>query len=352
MKEIIDISKFIISQDESLDNILKLIEKGGEKILLVVDKNDHLLGSITDGDIRRELISNGLKGSSTAQKIINPDPIYTIEDNKNIWSEYFASKDIEHLVICNENIVVKKIIRYSPKKDILPKNVSVLIFAGGKGVRMGEKYSKLPKPIIELEGKSLIERIYQNLLNEGFNNISIALNHESEKIVNHLNSNISNNKFTYIIEKEPMGTAGGLFELIKHNNVEENILTVNSDILFQTNLTNLLNHHNELANDVTMGTAKYTYQVPYGVVNKDSSEKLSIEEKPIHKYNVLSGINLIKKSAIETLQPSSIDMDILIELLQEKNYSIGYYDIGSKWIDVGNEDSLNLAKKFLASNLI
>ena len=352
MKEIDKIEKFLISGDESLENILTLMKKGGERFLLVVDFEKKLLGTITDGDIRRELISSGLNASSNAQKIMNPTPIFSTDKEKDRWSNYFIENEIEHLPVCNENKIVKKIIRITPKKNNFLKNVSVLIFAGGKGVRMGEKYSNIPKAIIEINGKSIIERIIDNLESEGFHNISIALNHESEKIINYLNEKIPNNSFNFIIEDEPLGTAGALFELVKQDGVEENILAINSDILFQSNLTKFLDHHIDFENDITVGTAKYFYKLPYGVVQVENVDQFSIEEKPILKFNVLCGIYIVNKEILSKFKTTKLDMDSLIKTTQEINNSIGYYDIGSKWMDVGSEEALELAKKFINSDII
>lgn len=352
MKEINNIKDFVISETENLENILKLMEKGGERILLVVDQENKLLGTITDGDIRRELISSGLKASSNAQKIMNSLPFFSTNKEKHIWKELFSKHDIEHLPICNEDRIIEKIIRFTPENNDISKNVSVLIFAGGKGVRMGEKYSDIPKSIIEVDGKALIHRVIENLLSQGFNDISIALNHQSEKIVHYLDKNLPEQNFNYIYEKTPQGTAGSLFTLSKNFKIEENILAINSDILFETNLTKFLQHHIELSNDITVGTAKYSYKLPYGVVNENSPNNISIEEKPIHKFNVLSGIYLLRKQLLENFQIEKIDMDNLIELVQNKEFAVGYFDIGSTWMDVGNEEALELATKFVSSKLI
>ena len=352
MKKIENIKKFLINEGESLKNILTLMEKGAERILLVVDENKKLLGTITDGDIRRELISSGLNASSNAQKIMNPNPIFSTEEEKDSWNSYFIENEIEHLPICKSDKTVNKIIRFSPEKNNHQKRVSVLIFAGGKGIRMGEKYSDTPKAIIEINEKSLIARILDNLKNEGFNNISIALNHESQKIINYLNEKFPNNSLNFITEDKPLGTAGALFELNKQDGVEENILAINSDILFQSNLTKFLDHHIDLENDITVGTAKYSYKLPYGVVNEEAVNKFSIEEKPIHKFNVLSGIYIISKKILDNFENTKLDMDNFIKTSQEMNNSIGYYDIGSKWMDVGSEEALELAKKFVTSDLI
>lgn len=352
MEEINKIEKFLISGSESLENILKLMEKGAENFLLVVDGKKKLLGTISDSDIRQELISSGLNASSNAQKIMNPTPIFSTDKEKDKWNNYFIENEIEHLPICSEDKIVKKIIRSIPEKNNFLKNVSVLIFAGGKGVRMGEKYSNTPKAIIEINEKSLISRILDNLEDEGFNNISIALNHESEKIINYLNEKIPNNSFNFIIEDEPLGTAGALFELIKQEGVEENILAINSDILFQSNLTKFLDNHIDLENDITVGTAKYSYKLPYGVVHEENVNQFSIEEKPIHKFNVLCGIYILNKEILSKFKTTKLDMDKLIKATQKMNDSVGYHDIGSKWMDVGSEEALELAKKFINAELI
>ena len=352
MKEINKIEKFLISGSESLENILTLMEKKKEKFFIVVDAKKKLLGTISDADIRRELISSGLNASSNAQKIMNSTPIFSTDKEKDKWSNYFIENEIEHLPICTEDKIVEKIIQFIPKKNNLLKDVSVLIFAGGKGVRMGAKYSNTPKAIIEINQKSLIERILDNLKNEGFYNISIALNHESEKIINYLNKKIPDNSFNYIIEDEPLGTAGALFELIKQDGVEENILVINSDILFQSNLSKFLDHHTNFENDITVGTAKYFYKLPYGVVREGNVDQFSIEEKPILKFNVLCGIYIVNKEVLSKFKTTKLDMDSLIKTIQEINNSVGYYDIGPKWMDVGSEGALELANKFINLDII
>lgn len=352
MKEINKIEEFLISGSESLENILTLMEKKEEKFLFLVDVNKKLLGTITDADIRRELISSGLNVSSNAVKIMNSSPIFSTDKEKDKWSNYFNENEIEYLPICTEDKIVKKIIQFTPKKNNSLKDVSVLIFAGGKGVRMGEKYSNTPKAIIEISQKSLIARILDNLKNEGFHNISIALNHESEKIIDYFNEKIPGNSFNFIVEDKPLGTAGALFELIKQDSVEENILAINSDILFQSNLSKFLDHHIDFENDITVGTAKYSYKLPYGVVHEENTNQFSIKEKPIQKFDVLCGIYILNKETLSKFKNTKLDMDKLIKATQEMNHSVGYRDIGSKWMDVGSEEALELAKKFINAGLI
>ena len=353
MKALKDIKNLLVSEEESLESILSKMEKGMEGILLVVDGDGHLIGTITDGDIRRELISNGLNAASNAKKIMNKNPAFTYSSNEEDWQKILLEKDIEHLPVCSEDKTVKSIIRYKPMNNTEQKENSVIIFAGGKGIRMGEKFANVPKSLITIEGTSLIERVINNVIKEGFTNISIALSHESEKIISYLDSINYDIDFNYIIEENPKGTAGSIFDCIERDSTDFPILALNSDILFSTNLTKFYEHHLELSNDITIGTAKYSLQLPYGVIKEqDVSEEIVIQEKPIQKFNVLAGIYFINKNSLRNLKPGELDMDELINLMQSKDNSVGYYDLGSKWIDVGNEESLKLAEKFVKSSLL
>jgi len=351
MREIKNTQKLFINPDMQLDEILKFMQLGQEKILVVVDKDNKLLGTITDGDIRRELISNGVNTASNAEKIMNPEPIYSNLENKDNWLNILSSNGIEHLLICDTDKKIISIFRGSLTVDKNPKEVEVLIHAGGKGLRMGKEYKNIPKPLIEVSGLTLIERNINNVINQGFKSINISLSHKSDVIAEFLNKKYKNNTFNLIFEDEPLGTAGSLLKLTEIKSDAEAILSINSDLIFKTNLSNFLNHHVELKNAITIGTAKFTYQLPYGVLS-DEDNKVIIDEKPLQKFNVLSGVNLIDASYLKQIQFQKLDMDELIQMTQDLEKRVGYYDLGSKWIDIGNQEKLEIAKKLVNMNLI
>ena len=351
MREIKNTQKLFINPDMQLDEILKFMQLGQEKILVVVDKDNKLLGTITDGDIRRELISNGVNTASNAEKIMNPEPIYSNLENKDNWLNILSSNGIEHLLICDTDKKIISIFRGSLTVDKNPKEVEVLIHAGGKGLRMGKEYKNIPKPLIEVSGLTLIERNINNVINQGFKSINISLSHKSDVIAEFLNKKYKNNTFNLIFEDEPLGTAGSLLKLTEIKSDAEAILSINSDLIFKTNLSNFLNHHVELKNAITIGTAKFTYQLPYGVLS-DEDNKVIIDEKPLQKFNVLSGVNLIDASYLEQIQFQKLDMDELIQMTQDLEKRVGYYDLGSEWIDIGNQEKLEIAKKLVDMNLI
>jgi len=351
MREIKNTQKLFINPDMQLDEILKFMQLGQEKILVVVDKDNKLLGTITDGDIRRELISNGVNTASNAEKIMNPEPIYSNLENKDNWLNILSSNGIEHLLICDTDKKIISIFRGSLTVDKNPKEVEVLIHAGGKGLRMGKEYKNIPKPLIEVSGLTLIERNINNVINQGFKSINISLSHKSDVIAEFLNKKYKNNTFNLIFEDEPLGTAGSLLKLTEIKSDAEAILSINSDLIFKTNLSNFLNHHVELKNAITIGTAKFTYQLPYGVLS-DEDNKVIIDEKPLQKFNVLSGVNLIDASYLKQIQFQKLDMDELIQMTQDMEKRVGYYDLGSEWIDIGNQEKLEIAKKLVDMNLI
>lgn len=351
MREIKNTQKLFINPDMQLDEILKFMQLGQEKILVVVDKDNKLLGTITDGDIRRELISNGVNTASNAEKIMNPEPIYSNLENRDNWLNILSSNGIEHLLICDTDKKIISIFRGSLTVDKNPKEVEVLIHAGGKGLRMGKEYKNIPKPLIEVSGLTLIERNINNVINQGFKSINISLSHKSDVIAEFLNKKYKNNTFNLIFEDEPLGTAGSLLKLTEIKSDAEAILSINSDLIFKTNLSNFLNHHVELKNAITIGTAKFTYQLPYGVLS-DEDNKVIIDEKPLQKFNVLSGVNLIDASYLKQIQFQKLDMDELIQMTQDLEKRVGYYDLGSEWIDIGNQEKLEIAKKLVDMNLI
>ena len=144
-------------------------------------------------------------------------------------------------------------------------------FAGGKGVRMGDKYSNTPKAIIEINEQSLIARILDNLGNEGFHNISIALNHESEKIINYLNEKIPDNSFNFIIEDEPLGTGGAISKTFEHLTGEGPVLILNGDLVSSVDVNDLLAHHKEKNALVTLSLWHVDDPSRFGVCGLDGS---------------------------------------------------------------------------------
>ena len=344
--EIID--KLKVNADESLDQLLLKMDNGKEGILLVVDNNDCLIGIITDGDIRREIISSGPNSSSSAKKIMSSNPIISKSDNSTYWQEIFNQNDIEHLPICDDSNKVIKLVRLSNYSKESNKKIPVVIVAGGRGTRMGKKYSKIPKALLKVNGRTLIEIMIGKLINNGFSDVTLALNYEAEQIINHIKKLDIEINIDFYIEDNPLGTAGSIIK-IAGNKKEDNILILNSDILFEVDFANLIKFHSLNNNDLTIATSDYEIEIPYGVIEKEEFKEIKSEfeivEKPKIKYDIVAGIYVIKKEFLDELNYEEIDMDEVIKLARENKLNVSIFSIGSRWIDIGTPENLKIAQK-------
>ena len=189
MKIIKDLAKLSISKDLLLDQVLLKLNEGEEAVLLVTEENK-LLGIITDGDVRREMVTNGPGSNSSAYKIMNKHPI-TSTDEFTEWESIFFKNDIEHLPILDNKNNLIKVVRNVKNYESLPFcDTAALIVAGGLGTRMGDNYKNIPKCLIEINGKTILERALDSLTHLGLNKIIISLSHEYQKVIDFVENSI------------------------------------------------------------------------------------------------------------------------------------------------------------------
>tara|TARA_B100001250_G_C19759662_1_gene771840 strand:+ start:371 stop:1423 length:1053 start_codon:yes stop_codon:yes gene_type:complete len=345
MKIITNLNKLIIDKDLELDQILLRINEGQEAVLIVVE-NNKLLGLITDGDIRREIISNGHSSNSKAFKIMNKNPVSANEDSSK-WKEFFINNDIEHLpIVDKENNIIKIIRDVKNIEGLQFKNTVGLIIAGGSGTRMGEKFKDLPKCLIEVKNKTILERTLNKLADLNLDKIIISVNHQYQKIIEFVNNSKYKNNVEFFIEENALGTAGSIVSLSKANK-EKDFLVFNSDIIFDLDFYDLNNFIINEKSDLLICTSQYEIEIPYGVLEKETivQDTFEIIEKPRIKYDIVAGIYLLKKQTLKNFEEDSIEMDELISKLKKDNVKISYFNIGSNWIDIGNEKQLDIANK-------
>lgn len=345
MKRLTNLDKLIVSKNLYLETVLERINEGGEGVLFVVE-DSKLIGIITDGDIRREIISNGLSSNSQAFKFMNTDPVVAKKDEVNL-NEFFINNDIMHLPILDDQSKLIEAYRSTNNvtQEIIDEKI-ILIVAGGLGTRMGKKYEKLPKCLIEINGKTILERILeQTSALKPFKTI-ISVNHEYRKIIDFVDKSKYGNEVEFLIEEESLGTAGSLVEL-GNKHPERDFIVFNSDIIFDINFPEFLQYIKSSNNNFVTCTAKYEIEIPYGVIEDlgPIDKDINIVEKPRITYNVIAGIYFIKKHILSSFTEGQIQMDELINNVNEKFGKIGYFNIGSSWIDVGNEKQLKIAKK-------
>ena len=281
-------SSTIILKNKSIKHAMKILNFSRFKTLLVVEnlKEKKLIGSITDGDIRRALI-NGFKLENKVEKISFKNCFY-IMNFKEIYKNIKKLKEysIEIVPLVNKQKKIIGIFHIERKdKDIDKKQVlnikknPILLMAGGKGSRLGELTKKKPKPILTIEKISIIERILNQLIDQGYNNIYISIHYLASKVKKHLNKYKNKIKIKYIEEKKPLGTIGSFKNIETKNKYP--VILIYSDIFTNFDVDKILNFHIKTNSKITIIGKKHYIQNPYGVLNVNKKGKLlKISEKP------------------------------------------------------------------------
>lgn len=332
-----------VSSSTTIKETLKIIDENSLQIALVVDENDFLIGTVTDGDIRRGILKN-YSLEDTVVKIMNSNPTTAteFEDREKLLLK-LRHKKLHHLPIVNtENRlvgleVIDDLIIQSKKDNI------VVLMAGGLGSRLRPLTNDCPKPLLKVGKKPILETIIENFISDGFSNFYISVNYKSDMIINYFGDGSKwGVKINYIHEEKRLGTAGALSLL--PNKPNKPFIVMNGDILTKVNFRLLLEFHNNSNSQATMCVREYDYQIPYGVVKLDRQRLLSIEEKPIHRSFVSAGIYVLDPIAIEYLPKNSFyDMPTLFERLIEDSYTSTVFPIREYWCDVGKIDDFQKA---------
>ena len=337
----------LINPTSSVKNCMKKINELKYKCLIVVDKNKNLLGTLTDGDIRRSLLKKKIFNNSNIKNIYFKKPFYVYEKK---YSKKKLLKKIlkEKLLIIPVVDLNKKVISYlhednlkiikSVKKFKIPK-IPIVIMAGGEGTRLSPFTQVLPKPLIPINSKTALELIIENYINNNQNEFYLSINYKSKIIKAYFNELNPNYKVTFIEEKKPLGTAGSLF-LLK-NKIKDNFIVCNCDIIANFNLSEYYNFHNENNNDITIMASINSYKIPYGTLNFDRNNKfIKILEKPDIKNYINIGVYLFSNNILKIIKRNTfLNITDLINDAQNKKLKVGVFKISSKkWKDIGEWD--------------
>jgi|TARA_B100001094_G_scaffold333139_1_gene408940 dTDP-glucose pyrophosphorylase len=336
----------LIKSTDTLKNAMKKLEKSKYKCLIIVDKNEKLIGTITDGDIRRALLK-GAKFDGKVKKYCFKTPFYINNNFKNrpvkkIYSN--RSQDRFDLIPVVDN--KKKILSIMPDKQFLELKkrfyntlnpIPVVIMAGGKGTRLLPHTSVLPKPLLPINDKSMIENIIERFSSFGFNNFYITINYKSE-LLNIFFKNLSKRyKIKIINEKIPLGTAGSLALLKKK--INKDFFVINCDSLIHCDYSLILNFHKQNNFDLTLVVSKKDAVLPYGLckINKKGN-LIKIQEKPKIDFLANTGFYIFKKKCLHLIPKNkNFDMNLLIEKLIKRKKNVGVYPIDkNEWQDFGN----------------
>ena len=331
----IDILQISLNVDSTIENALSVIDSGAVKIALVVDTDNKLLGTLSDGDIRRGLLR---------KKSLNE----TIEDvyfkNPTTTNKGASKEDLLRLCLVNGIAQVpivdedRKVIDIFIIDDGLQKKQHknhVVLMVGGLGTRLRPLTENTPKPMLEVGGKPILETIVKGFVDCGFTNITMCLGYKSDVIQDYFQDGSAfGASIDYIVEKKRMGTAGALTLL--EERLDNPFFVMNGDLLTNIDFEKMLDFHVDSNSKATMCVREYDIEVPYGVVNVANENITSIEEKPIHRFFVNAGIYLLEPDCIDLIPDNEFyDMPTLFEELIATKEKVVSFPLQEYWLDIG-----------------
>ena len=328
----------LVAPDSSILEALEIINKEALRIALVVDKENKLLGVITDGDIRRGLLKN-LPLTAEVHEVMNKKPVTASPGvSKKELTALMSSHCILSIPIVENSIILGLETISSVAKPEKYDN-PVFIMAGGFGTRLRPLTDECPKPMLKVGDKPILETLLLQFVQAGFRNIFISTHYMPEQITEYFGDGARwGVKITYVHEEFPLGT-GGALGLLPSQIPSLPLIMINGDVLTTVDFERLLDFHNKYNPVATMCVREYDYQIPYGVINGDGHRIVSMQEKPIQRFFVNAGIYVVSPILFKNV-PSQlkIDMPTLLEQEISKSKDVIMFPIHEYWLDIGRMD--------------
>jgi dTDP-glucose pyrophosphorylase/CBS domain-containing protein len=344
------VGDFCVTPQVSVEKAMLIIDRDGEGVALVIDSDARLLGTLTDGDIRRGLL-NGVDMSAPVAKLLEAKaktkfsipvtvPVDTPDD---VLLRLMSENGIRHIPILNEHgqVVDLGLLRTLVLDQALP--LTGVVMAGGRGERMRPLTADTPKPMLTVGDKPLLERIVQQMQQSGIGRVCVTTHYKPEKITSHFGDGADFGvSIDYVTEDQPLGTAGALRLLDAPSST---LLVVNGDILTRVDFRAMLDYHRESASDLTIGVRKHEATVPFGVVQCDGSRVTGIVEKPRSEVLINAGIYLVEPSLLPMIpEGRRYDMTDLIRAALDVGRRIEAFPIREFWLDVGRPEDYRQAQ--------
>lgn len=338
------VTRFIISENQSAREALDAINSIAlpALTLFVTNKNQQVVGTLSEGDIRRGLLA-GKQLDLSISEFMNVRFNY-FEEHKNNFDRFNTCKKLKIRFVPTLN-AEKKLVAISDLtilKSCLP--ATALLMAGGLGERLRPLTDSVPKPLLQVGNKAIIDYNIDNLKNHGIHQFHISLKYKAEMIKDHFQSTDSSASFNFILEDEPRGTAGALSEL--KNISTDYVILMNSDLLTNIDFASLYEKLHQCNADLVMATIPYTVDVPYAIVEVDANDTIhALTEKPRYTYYANAGIYFMKKEIIKHVPSHGrFDATDFTELLIKHGYKVVSQPILDYWLDIGRPEDFAKAQ--------
>lgn len=337
--------KHLIHKENSVrDALIKLDELASDAILFIVDEHNKLIGSLTDGDLRRGFIK-GLGFENSILEFVQSNPKFIFDNNLDqLKLEEFKNKNFKIIPILNKDHQIVDILNFRNRTTLLP--VDAVLMAGGKGMRLRPLTENTPKPLLKVGDKPIIEYNIDRLAKVGVENIYLSINYLGEQLEDYFGDGSSKNiKIGYVKENQPLGTIGSvlLVEEFEH----DEILVMNSDLLTNIDFADFYKTFKESGADMAVAATTYHVNVPYAVLEADERQQVkSLKEKPKYTYFSNAGIYILKRHLLEMIPKGEFyDVTDLMEKVLAMDNNLITYPINGYWLDIGNHEDFNKAQE-------
>lgn len=337
--------KHLIKAGTEVKEALKLLDElAPDSILFILNEEDKLIGSLTDGDVRRGVMK-GLTLKSNISDFIESNPKcltkgeYTIED-----VIHFREEDLRIIPVINKDGTIINIVNFRHHKSYLP--IDTVIMAGGRGERLKPLTDTTPKPLLEVGGKPIIEHNIDRLISFGADDFWLSVRYLGHQIESYFGSGENkNSNIQYVWEDEPLGTIGAVSKI--ENFQHDYVLVTNSDILTNLDYEDFYKFFMSTGSDLSVLTIPYNVEIPYAVLDtNDNDEIISFKEKPTFTYYSNGGIYLMKREVLDLVPKDAFhNATDLMEMLIAKGKKVTSFPLRGYWLDVGKHEDFRKANE-------
>ena len=335
----------LVGPDVQLEVAIGVVDRSGLRIAIVVDEERRLLGTLTDGDVRRALLHR-LPLDTPVSKVMCTKP----QSAGFGWSREQVLAVMKNLQLLQLPVLDGdgRVVGLETLHGQLDKRLidnAVFLMAGGFGTRLHPLTQDCPKPLLRVGDKPILELILESLISAGFHRFFMSTHYLPEMVREHFGDGKRwGVSIRYTHEETPLGT-GGALGLLPHDEINEPLLMMNGDLLTTLNYRDLLNFHNEKRNIATMCVREYEYQVPYGVVQSEGHLIRSMVEKPVQKYFVNAGVYVLSPELIKSVSPGAyVDMPTLLERAIAAGSDVAMFPVHEYWLDIGRLEDFKRAQ--------
>lgn len=331
--------------DRKIVDAMRALDRGGAEIALVVDESGRLQGTLTDGDVRRAILGGAALDSPLAPHIHRNFTSVAPSSSRAEVLDLMQARTIGQIPVVDGDGVVVGLHLLREVVGVEERPNCAIIMAGGKGTRLRPITENIPKPMIRVAGRPILERLVLHLVGFGIRHIHLSINYLGHVVERHFGDGSRFGcRIEYLREERPLGTAGALSLLPEPP--KDPLLVVNGDLVTTANTARMLDFHEAGKYAATMAVRDYLHTVPYGCVETDGDLVRKLDEKPMLTRMVNAGIYVLDPEVVSAVpKETEVQMPTLLEQCLAKGATVGAFRVEDDWLDIGHHDQLRIARE-------